>query len=540
MFTTGGRLRARIAAKVTASIDDEGPDKAGARACAGCGVSISGKRDQCLECRFMPSPWAAAIAVMGMLTLGVLLGSASSQIAQSAGLTSVLFEVSGSAPAAEKPIATASAEPSAAPEPVPVPVSTSSPPTASPAAEEPLPEATPEPTPSPELFEEETLPPVKHVFLIVLEAAGFEESFGETSSAPYLAKTLPEKGELISNYYAVTTGDLANQIALLSGQGPTAETAVDCPSYTDVVPGTLSSEGQVEGAGCIYPPTTPTLLAQLVEKKMKWKVYVEGLAAACVHEEARRNPPVYFRALVDGPECASNDVGLDQLALDLKTATKTPTLSYIVPNACQEGGAVPCEPGRPGGPSATEEFLRRVVPAIEASPTYREGGLIAITSSQAPRTGAEIDASGCCIAPEYPNLPPAPPAEPSVGAVKASGGGGRVGLLLLSPFVAPGTLNESGYYNHYSLLRSVEELFDLEPLGYAGEPALIGFDRTIYNYEASSSSLSCRKCANRGAVDRSPLARLAVSASSPGSETVLAPSLTRAPARHRGATLPAH
>jgi hypothetical protein len=484
---------------VTKPSDDEGVKQAGAKRCAECGAPTSGKRELCLECRFMPSPWAAAVAVMGMLTLGVLLGSATSQVAQSAGLTSILLEAPAAAPAPEEETAeTASAEP-AAPEPA-LPATTSSLPLPAPLAEEPAPEepAAPPALP-PEIPAEETLPPVQHVFLIVLEASGFEESFGAASAAPYLAQTLAGKGELISNYYAVAGGDLANQIALLSGQGPTPETATECPSYADVSPGTLSSEGQVEGAGCIYPTPTPTLPAQLLEKKLKAKSYVEGLAEACVHEEGRRNPFVYFHSLLDSPECVQNDVGLDQLGLDLKAAKKTPALSYIVPNACGEGAPVPCEPGAPSGPLAAEAFLRQVVPAIEASPAYREGGLIAITSSQAPQTVPEPDTSACCVVPAYPNLPPAAAAagEPSVGPVKPSGGGGRVGLLLLSPFVAPGTVDESGYYNHYSLLRSVEELFELEPIGYAAEPALSGFDASVYNYETSSSSASCRDCASR-------------------------------------------
>jgi hypothetical protein len=435
---------------------------------------------------FMPSPRAAAVAVMGMLALGVLLGSATSQIAQSAGLSSILLEVS-SPPPAEEEATEAAPEPTAA-EPAPqLPAYASSLPVAPPPAEETAPEAPAPPTLPPEIPEEEVLPPISHVFLIVLGENGFEETFGKSSPAPYLAKTLPEKGELISNYYAVTKGDLANQIALLSGQGPTAETAAECPTYSDIVPGTLSATGQVEGSGCVYPATTPTLFGQLVEKKLKWKAYVEGLVNGCAHEESQRNPFVYFHSLIDSPECALNDVSLEQLALDLQTAAKTPALSYIVPNACHDGGEVPCEEGQPAGPVAAEAFLQKVVPAIEASPAYKEGGLIAITSAVAPQTAAVPDTSSCCIAPAYPNLPAEAAPEAATGPVKPTGGGGRVGLLLLSPFVAPKTVNETGYYDHYSLLFSIEELFGLERIGYAAEEALTAFDSSVYNSETSTA-----------------------------------------------------
>jgi hypothetical protein len=494
----------------TATHDDEARSGTDAKRCVDCGAPISGKkRDQCLECRFMPSPWAAAVAVMGMLTLGVILGSATSQVAQSAGLTSIVLEESAAAPEDEPPEPVA--EVAVAPEPAPVvPTAVPSFPEPVPLAEEPAAEAAPPPLElPPELDEEETLPPVKHLFLIVLGENSFEEAFGKTSAAPYLAQTLAEKGELLSNYYAVTKGNLANQIALLSGQGPTPETAANCPAYADITPGTVSVEGQVEGTGCVYPTATETLPGQLTEKKLKWKAYVEDRAAPCAHEEGSLDPFVYFHSIVDSPECAQNDVGLDRLATDLASAEKTPTLSYIVPNACHDGGEVPCEPNQPVGALEAEAFLQRVVPAIEASPAYKEGGgLIAITSTQARQTGATPDASSCCIAPKYPNLPADPAAEElATGPVKPAAGGGRVGLLLISPFVAPGTVNETGYYNHFSLLLSIEQLFALEPLGYAAEIALIGFDSSVYNagkstvsdYSSgsSSSSANCRDCASR-------------------------------------------
>jgi hypothetical protein len=489
----------------TATTDDEDRSATEAKRCVDCGAPISGKRDQCLECRFMPSPWAAAVAVMGMLTLGVLLGSATSQVAQSAGLTSILLEARPPAPVAEEP-AEPVAEPAVAPAPV-APAAVTSLPAPAPLAEEPVAAEAPAPEPPPELPEEEALPPVQHLFLIVLGENSFEETFGESSPAPYLARTLTGKGELLSNYFAVTKGELANRIALLSGQGPTLETAANCPVYADVVPGTVSVEGQVEGAGCVYPAATPTLPGQLSEKELRWRAYVEDRATPCMPEPGVLDPFVYFHSVTDDPECAVDDVGLDQLATDLASAKSTPALSYIVPNSCHDGGEVPCEPNQPVGALEAEAFLRRIVPAIEASPAYKEGGLIAITSSQARQTGPTPDFSSCCIAPKYPNLPADPAAEaPATGPVKPAGGGGRVGLLLISPFVAPGTVNESGYYNHYSLLLSIEQLFELEPLGYAAEIALTGFDSSVYKAEDSalgsysrgpSSSASCRDCASR-------------------------------------------
>jgi hypothetical protein len=185
---------------------------------------------------------------------------------------------------------------------------------------------------------------------------------------------------------------------------------------------------------------------------------------------------VYFHSLVDGAECAARDVGLEQLKADLEDEQETPALSYIVPNACHAGDEEPCEAGGASGLAATQPFLEEVVPEIEASEAFKKGGLIAITFAEAPQSGPAADSSACCDTPQYPNLPPPATPETSSGPVKPSGGGGRVGMLLLSPFVTAGTVDESGYYNHFSFLLSVEQLFGLNPIGYATDPALSAFE----------------------------------------------------------------
>lgn len=359
-----------------------------------------------------------------------------------------------------------------------------------------------------EIPTEPSLPSVTHVFLIVLADQGYAETFGPASPVPYLANTLRAQGELLSNYYAVAGGELANGVALISGQGPTPQTAADCPVYSEIAPASVSGEAQVTGAGCVYPAATMTLPGQLAAAGKSWKAYIEAIgdggpnqASSCRHPtlgaadgdqaalpgdpyETWRNPFVYFDSITGSPECAQNDVGLEQLAPDLATAGSTPSLSYIVPSACHDGSAEPCEAGHAGGPADAEPFLQTIVPEIEASPAYKEGGLIAITSDQAPQTGPSADSSSCCGTPAYPNLPTTTSA-PSSGPVKSSGGGGRVGLLLISPYVKAASVDEGSYFNHFSLLRSIEELFSLTPLGYAANPALSGFESAVYNNSGS-------------------------------------------------------
>ena len=426
-----------------------------------------GKADAETQSGFQPSPRALGAAVLLMLALGVIVGSATKPFARNAGASTILVE---SPPPAEEETAPepTSAEPDPevggeeAAEPL---ASTSAIPLETPTVEEPL-ESEPEPPAVP--VEEELptgLPEVKHVFVVVLGPADYEATFGETSTSPLLKEELPAQGELLSNYYSVSGGTLANQIALLSGQGPTPATLAGCPTYGDVLPGTENPEGQVTGDGCVYPATTKTLMGQLGEAGLTWKAYREGAEGCPSPPPDATNPFLYFHATLDDPKCAESVVNLPQLTTDLKApADKFPALAYLSP--------------APETPA--DKFLELVIPQIKESLAYKDGGMIAITSSEAPQDGEAPDTSSCCISPAFPNLPAPPPEAPATGPVKPTGGGGRVGLLLISPFVEPGTTSET-YFNHFSLLATIEELFGLEKIGYAAEPAITGFDESIFN-----------------------------------------------------------
>ncbi|MGH9440497.1 MAG: alkaline phosphatase family protein, partial [Terriglobia bacterium] len=58
-------------------------------------------------------------------------------------------------------------------------------------------------------------------------------------------------------------------------------------------------------------------------------------------------------------------------------------------------------------------------------------------------------------------------------------GGGRVGAVVLSPFIRPGTRSNVDY-NHYSLLRTIELNFGLKPLGYAAAPKVHAFGPDVF------------------------------------------------------------
>jgi hypothetical protein len=350
------------------------------------------------------------------------------------------------------------------------------------------------------------LPPVKHVFVIMLSDQPYASVFGPSSPSPYLSRTLEHKGELLVRYYAVAHQQLANEIALISGQGPTVETAANCPTYSDIVPATVGPDEQVTGQGCVYPSSTQTLPGQLTAKHLTWRAYLEGMdegatatasgaAGACGHPALGaadpaaaatppagqtyatwRNPFVYFGSLTGAPACGADDVGLNRLSADLATPSRTPSFAYIVPGLCHDGSPTPCAGGAPAGLSAAEGFLKQVVPEITGSKAYKENGLLAITTDEAPSSGEFADSSSCCGQPQFPNLP-------APSSALGPEGGGQVGALLLSPFIKQGVSQEP--YNHFSLLRTIEDLFGLPHLGYAGLSKVSSFEPSIFSAHPS-------------------------------------------------------
>ncbi len=62
---------------------------------------------------------------------------------------------------------------------------------------------------------------------------------------------------------------------------------------------------------------------------------------------------------------------------------------------------------------------------------------------------------------------------------KTGPSGGRIGAVLLSPLIRPGTVS-TGPYNHYSLLRTIEDIFGLPRLGDAAMPQVRSFGADVF------------------------------------------------------------
>lgn len=329
-----------------------------------------------------------------------------------------------------------------------------------------------------------TLPAIRHVFTIILENENYNQTFGANSPATYLSQQLTPQGTLLQNYYAIGHESLGNYVALVSGQAPNLATQSDCAVFLDFSPAMpqIDSNGQAIGQGCVYPAEIQTIAGQLAAANFAWRGYMEDMPAACTHPALNtadttqtasaksqyanhHNPFIYFHAILDSPVCAQNVVPLQRLTTDLEQVSSTPNFVFITPNLCHDGHDTPCADGEPGGLVSADSFLRLWVPQILASSAYQQDGMLVVLVDE-----AASDSSACCNEQSGPNV-----SQPGGNGP----GGGRIGALVLSKFAVAGAVVSTAY-NHYSFLRTVEDLFGLGYLGFAGQSGLASFGADVF------------------------------------------------------------
>ena len=194
--------------------------------------------------------------------------------------------------------------------------------------------------------------------------------------------------------------------------------------------------------GCVYPKSVLTLFNQLDQAHVSWKGYAQdlgnpdpgsaphsagvqycgapfakpgpagsttqanpGSANATDQYVPKHFPFVWFESVLGSGDCNAKHIAnvftrADGLYHDLKHESTTPAFSWITPNNCSDahdavchgnnlsgGFANPTTPRAPinytGGLYAADLFLAHVIPEIEASQAFKDGGLIDITFDEA-------------------------------------------------------------------------------------------------------------------------------------------------------------
>jgi phosphatidylinositol-3-phosphatase len=385
---------------------------------------------------------------------------------------------------------------------------------------------------SPGMPSAETVPvtgKVNHIFIVVLENKSFSATFGSTSPVPYLTETLASQGAQLSNYYGTGHVSLDNYTSMLSGQAGSPQTITDCATYADfqATSSTLDANGQILGDGCVYPTSVKTLADQLTAANLTWKGYMGDMgndpareSATCGHPTlnttdmtqvaeapssavpngdmyaTRHDPFMYFHSIIDSPNCQKNVVNLESnLENDLQSVSTTANFNFITPNLCDDGHDAPCANGQPGGYASINAFLTKWIPLITNSPAYKQDGLLIINfdesnyvASQGADGGTVLTFPGdfCCGQILGPNLKPYPQMQTIQVAgvapttlVYSNYGGDVTGAILLSPFIKPGTVSTVSY-NHYSMLRTIEDVFSLDHLGNAQATGLTPFGTDVF------------------------------------------------------------
>ena len=255
--------------------------------------------------------------------------------------------------------------------------------------------------------------PASRIGVIVLENKEDNEIIGR-AGAPYL-NALARRSAVAANYYGVTHPSLPNYLALTSGS-------------------TLGFSGSDCGDCSV---SHRNLVDELEAARISWKVYAEDMPSVCSAKASagsyvrRHNPFLYYRDVATNPRRCQRIVPATVLTHDLADHS-LPRLVWLVPNICHDMHSCDTYTG--------DVYLRSIVPRLlsELGPS----GILFVTFDE----GHTND--GCCKVAR----------------------GGHIVTVVAGPGARPGVRSMTPY-DHYSLLRTIEDLWGLPRLGGAALPS---------------------------------------------------------------------
>jgi hypothetical protein len=167
---------------------------------------------------------------------------------------------------------------------------------------------------------------------------------------------------------------------------------------------------------------------------------------------------MYYDNIRNNPARCNKVVPLTQLDADLASGN-VPQLAWITPNVCDDMHDCSIAAG--------DTWLRTWVPKILNSRAWKQNGPDGGAGSVLFITFDEgVSSAGCCAVTESGE-------DTSNGqgtAVSQAAAGGRVFTVVVSPLVQPGFVSQVAY-DHFSLLRTIEDAWGLPHLLNAGSSA---------------------------------------------------------------------
>jgi hypothetical protein len=253
-----------------------------------------------------------------------------------------------------------------------------------------------------------------HVIWVFMENHSYSDIIG-SSQAPYINSLVKACG-LATNYHNITHPSLPNYIGATSGLPLSLLLAFT----SDCSPSVACS----------------TSAASIFGQGESWKAYEESMPTSCDPSNAgeyavRHNPPPYYTTLSG---CASFDVPYLQLATDLVNNT-LPAFSFVTPNVIDDM--------HDGTIAQGDTWLANNLPTIFKSNDFRRGTTAVFLTWDEGSGDTSVDC-----------------------AANTTDGSCHVATIVVSPSTVPGTTSVT-LFNHYSLLRTAEELLRLPLLGQA-------------------------------------------------------------------------
>ena len=253
-----------------------------------------------------------------------------------------------------------------------------------------------------------------HVIWIWMENKSYDQIIG-SSSAPFQSSLAARCG-LATNYHNVTHPSLPNYIAATSGlSGP---------------------DLQRFHSDCDPSPSCSTRAKSIFDQAPSWGAYNESMPTNCAREDSgsytvRHNPPLYFSSLTG---CEQHDLPLTAFTKDLENDS-LPAFSFVTPNLCNDVHDCPVSTG--------DDWLAAEVTRLVESPAYRAGRLVLFITYDEGEGGTTNDCANN---------------QTDVGC--------HIATVVVSPSTPTGGRSDE-LLNHYSLLRTTEDLLGLGHLGEA-------------------------------------------------------------------------
>ncbi len=285
------------------------------------------------------------------------------------------------------------------------------------------------------------------IIIIVMENHSFDDIIGATDRSGYhlLAPFLTQAAQtnrLATLAFGVSHPSLPNYLSLIAG----SEFGV-----------------RDDNGSCYAQPKAPRGCHGFTKKNLVDSLEAAGISWASYNESmphdgflGQRYPPkgdglyrqkhdpfVYFKDIATNPKRLANV----KTFVDLKNTLNNgslPRFSFIVPNECHDmHGSVPFCPGpNVALIEAGDNAVQKLVQQIIGSGSFTRRSLLFITWDEGDNN------LGCCDSPP----------------VQA---GGHIPLILITG--VPGSVTSARLYNHYSLLSTIEAVWDLPKLGYTAD-----------------------------------------------------------------------